>query len=243
MQLKIYKNYEALSEAASDEMVNAIKNNTRAVICMASGDSPKLTARLFVEKLLKSHIDYSQFTLVALDEWVGVPPENTGSCYQFFKQHVFEPLSLSVNQTLFFNSLAKDAKEECQKMDEAIAARGGIHLMLVGIGMNGHIGFNEPGVAENLYAHVVPLDEITQSVGQKYFQQSMVLKEGITLGFQHLLESHKVILIANGGRKAAIIKKTMHDEISMQLPATIMRKHANSIIMIDESAAAEISGQ
>lgn len=241
MELKIYKDYEALSEAASDEMIHAIKNNPKAVICMASGDSPRLTAGLFVEKLLQSNIDYSQFTLVALDEWIGVPPENPGSCYYFFRQYIFEPLKLSPDQTVFFNALANDLKAECKKMDNTITARGGIDLMLVGIGMNGHIGFNEPGVSENLYAHVVPLDEVTQSVGQKYFQQSMVLKEGITLGFQHLKESRKVILIANGSRKAGIIKKTLQNEISMQLPATIMRKHSNSIIMIDEAAAAELA--
>src|SRR5690606_16414001 len=103
--------------------------------------------------------------------------------------------------------------------------------------MNGHIGFNEPGASPERYAHVVNLDEATQTVGQKYFRQPTVLRQGITLGLKHLLEARKVILIANGAKKAGVIKQTIEGPITPELPATILRMHRNSEVMLDEEAA------
>ncbi len=109
--------------------------------------------------------------------------------------------------------------------------------MIVGVGMNGHIGFNEPGVSFDNYSHVINLDETTQSVGQKYFDRPVALKQGITLGLKHLLESKKALMIANGSKKAGIIKKALEEEISNSVPASIIRKHSNGVVMIDEEAA------
>jgi 6-phosphogluconolactonase/glucosamine-6-phosphate isomerase/deaminase len=123
-------------------------------------------------------------------------------------------------------------------MDKVIVENGGIDLMLVGVGMNGHIGFNEPGVSFDLYAHVAKLDETTTSVGQKYFREATELRQGITLGLKHLLESKKVLMLANGNKKAAIIQRAIEGEITNQLPASIIRRHPNSRVMIDEDVAA-----
>ena len=101
-----------------------------------------------------------------------------------------------------FNALADDLAGECKKMDGVVAKAGGIDLMLVGIGMNGHIGFNEPGVSFELYSHVIDLDENTQKVGQKYFFEEMKLQKGITLGLQHFLEAGTAIVLANGIKKS-----------------------------------------
>ena len=136
-----------------------------------------------------------------------------------------------------FNALSENLAQECETADKAIVENGGIDLMLVGVGLNGHIGFNEPGVSFDLYAHVAGLDEMTTSVGQKYFKETTELKQGITLGLKHLLESKRVLMLANGSKKAGIIQAALEGEITNRLPASIIRRHPNSMVMIDEEAA------
>ena len=109
--------------------------------------------------------------------------------------------------------------------------------MIVGIGMNGHIGFNEPGVSFDNYSHVIELDDTTVTVGQKYFKSAVDLGKGITLGLKHLQESKKVLLIANGTKKAEVIKKTVEEKMTTSFPASIMQSHPNGFVMVDEQAA------
>lgn len=203
MQLKVYKDYQQLSEQTANELISLLKQKTNAVICLASGDTPRLTCKLFAEKAIKEKVDTSKFTFIGLDEWVGIPPTNEGSCRHFFESLLISPLKLSASQVSLFDAQVENLDAECKKMDKVIAEKGGIDLMIVGIGMNGHIGFNEPGVSFDNYAHVIDLEETTITVGQKYFKGATVLKQGITLGFKHLMNSKKVIVIANGSKKAA----------------------------------------
>ena len=119
--------------------------------------------------------------------------------------------------------------------------KGGIDLMIVGIGMNGHIGFNEPGVSFDNYSHVIDLDDTTLSVGQKYFKSKVSLQKGITLGLKHLQESKKVLLLANGKKKAEVIRRTVEGDLTNSFPASIMQKHAHGIVMIDEEAASSLT--
>lgn len=241
MQLNIYKDYEDLSQHVADEIIRLIKNKPDAVVCLASGDTPRLTFNLMTKKAADDKIDFSRCTFIGLDEWVGIPPENEGSCHYFLHHHVFGPLHISEDRIHLFDALAKDLQQECRQMDSIIAAKGGIDLILVGVGMNGHIGFNEPGVSPDHYAHVVELDEATRTVGQKYFRQHTSLNYGITLGLNHLLAAGKAIMIANGTKKADVIRKAMEEEITPSMPASIMRKHPNGFIMLDEGAASTLT--
>jgi galactosamine-6-phosphate isomerase len=241
MQVEIYKDYEALSARAADEIIELVKNKQNAVLCLASGDTPRLTCTLAVAKALKEKVDFSRCTFIGLDEWVGVPPENEGSCYWFFQRHLFQPLKMNPSQIYLFNGMSDNLNEECNKMDSVIAAKGGIDLMIVGIGMNGHIGFNEPGVSFDNHSHVIDLDPITLSVGQKYFTETVKLGKGITLGLKHLMQTKKVLLIANGSQKAEVIKRTVEEKVSEQIPATIMQTHSDGMLMIDKEAASLLS--
>jgi len=238
MQLKVFTNNNALSREAAAEMITTIKQKPTAVLCMASGSTPVLTYKYFVETVLQEKIDLSKVTFIGLDEWLGIPPDNEGSCHYFFQQHLFQYLAFASNNIHLFNALAEQPLKECKKMDAIIAGKGGIDLMLVGIGMNGHIGFNEPGVSFALYSHIITLDETTVTVGQKYFTKTTALSQGITLGLQHLMESKKVLLLANGKNKAQIIQQTIEGGVTNEIPATIMKQHQNSIVMLDEEAAA-----
>jgi galactosamine-6-phosphate isomerase len=237
MQVKVYKDYNEMSDSAADEIVDLVKNKPNAVLCIASGDTPRLTCTLAVEKAIKEKADFSQCTFIGLDEWVGVPPENKGSCHWFFQNLFLQPLNIPAVNIHLFNAMSDNLNDECNKMDAVIAAKGGIDLMIVGIGMNGHIGFNEPGVSFDNYSHVINLDPITLSVGQKYFTETVKLGKGITLGLKHLMQTKKVLLIANGTKKAEVIKRTVEGEVNENFPASIMQTHSNGFVMLDENAA------
>ncbi|MDQ3535713.1 MAG: glucosamine-6-phosphate deaminase [Bacteroidota bacterium] len=241
MQIKIFKDYNKLSFATAEIIINQVKEKPDSVICFASGDTPKLTCHYIVEKATKHRVDFSKVTFVGLDEWVGIPPSDSGSCHFFFRKNLIEPLHLTEAQVHLFKALSNDLKVECIKMDESILSCGGIDIILVGIGLNGHIGFNEPGTSPELYSHVKDLDALTIQTGQKYFNHTMPLQKGITLGFKHFNEAKKAIIIANGLKKAEIIKKTVEEGISIEIPASIINQHRNGYILLDEEAASLIS--
>jgi glucosamine-6-phosphate isomerase len=237
MEVKVYSSHEQLSENAANEIIELVKNKPSAVLCLASGETPKLTCQLLVEKARKQNIDFSKVNFIGLDEWVGISPENEGSCHYFFQTQLFNNLNFSDSRKRLFNSLADDLTKECNKMDEAIADLGGLDLMLVGVGMNGHIGFNEPGVSFLNYSHVMDLDSVTTSVGQKYFKENTELKKGITLGIRHLVESKKVLMLANGEKKAKIIKIALQGRMGHLVPASIVQTIPHAIVMLDKEAA------
>ena len=114
---------------------------------------------------------------------------------------------------------------------------GGIDIAIVGLGMNGHIGMNEPGTSPSLYAHVADIDAITQEVGQKYFKKEQQLTHGLTLGIASLMDAKNIVLLVSGNKKAAIVHKVLEGEISEELPASLLRNHKNFHVYLDAEAA------
>jgi glucosamine-6-phosphate isomerase len=241
METIIYKNYNLLSEAVAEKMVVQVLLKPDTVFCLASGNSTRLCYQVFVKKIIENSIDISKSTFIGLDEWIGILPTNPGSCHYFFKHNLFEPLSLTQKQVYLFDGMSKNLKMECHKMDDFIQQKGGIDFMIVGVGLNGHIGFNEPGVSFDYYSHIIKLAEMTLNVGQKYFDVPTTLHQGITLGLQHFLEAKTAILMADGIKKADIIQKTLEEEITNNIPSTIIRKHKNATIMLDKEAYYNVS--
>lgn len=236
MQTKVCKDYAALSEYAADWLLNGIRQKPSFVVCLASGDTPRLALSLFAQRIIHEKVDISAVQFIGLDEWLGIPPDNIGSCHYFFQSVLFRPLNVQPVQIHLFDGLSPDPDVACKTMDHFIREKGGIDRMLVGVGMNGHIGFNEPGVPFDCYSHVVDLDASTTSVGQKYFSQPTILAKGITLGLRHLMEAKQVMLIANGEKKAGIVQALRNEPIGNKLPATIIRSHPNSFLVLDEAA-------
>lgn len=239
-QIKIFATYEELSDKASDAIVDCIRQKPDALLCFAAGDTPKLTLEMAVAKIRQQHIPTATLGFVGLDEWVGIGPENEGSCQYFFRKYWTDPLGLAESQFNFFNALSLRLDEECVRMDEFIRARAGIDLMLVGLGMNGHIGFNEPGTDWNLQAHVASLDSVTREVGQKYFREKTDVAKGISLGFGWLKAARRLLLLANGAKKAAIVKETLQGAISREVPASILQTLPEAEILLDLGAGALI---
>ena len=241
MELQIFDTYEMLSSAAAELIINAVKKKPHTVFCFASGDTPKRTYELLVNTAKNDKVDFSQCTFIGLDEWLGIPPENPGSCHYFLQTYLIQPLGLNAAQVHLFDAMAINPQEECDKMNVLIREKKGIDCMLVGVGMNGHIGFNEPGTSITLNAHVIDLDSTTLSVGQKYFSSEVPASKGITIGLEQVLEAGTLLMMANGKKKAAIIKQALEEEITNHTPASLIRHHANGILMIDEEAASDLN--
>jgi glucosamine-6-phosphate isomerase len=240
MQLQIYKDYQTLSSHVASNIIDLVKKKPNAVLCLASGHTPVLTYSIVAERAASENIDFGHCTFIGLDEWMGIPPNVEGSCHFFLQKNIFGPLNISSSQYHLFDALAVDPQKECYKMDKIISEKGGIDLMLLGVGMNGHIGFNEPGVSFDNCSHLVQLDDTTLSVGQKYFANETALGKGLTLGVKTVTDTNKVILMATGVKKAEVMKKVLEGEVSNTVPASIIRNHRNSFVMIDDDAASSL---
>jgi len=237
MNKLICKNYDEVSRAAADLVVEQVKSKHGSLICFPSGDSPTGMLKYLVAGARAGDVDFSKCYFVGLDEWVGMGKEDEGSCTNFLFENFFTPMQIKPDKMLLFDARAADLDAACKTMNDFIKLHGPLDIMIVGIGMNGHIGLNEPGTAFNLYAHHSPLAPVTISVGQKYFKQHTTLIEGITLGLKHLQEARIPILIASGAKKAGIIAQALEGEVSNQLPASIFQTLPSAIVILDEGAA------
>ena len=156
------------------------------------------------------------------------------------EKYLFGKLKLGADQVIEFNAKAEDLENECKKMDDFIKSNGGLDLVVLGVGMNGHLGLNEPGVSFDNYSHVVELSENTKKVAQKYFDTERELEKGITIGIKHFLEAKKEILVVSGEKKADIVKKLVEEEVNENVPATSAKLHKNSFLLIDKESSSKL---
>ena len=243
MILKVFENYPAMSASAADVIVECLRRKPESLICFATGDTPRLAYEILVEKIRTAKVDGSKFSLIGLDEWLGITHDNPGSCHHFLHHYLIQPLSMSAWRVHLFNGMSLNTEEECNKMNRLLYERGPIDLMVVGVGMNGHIGFNEPGESLESEAHVAILDETTRTVGLKYFDQDVTINKGITLGLKQVADARTLLMIANGKNKASIMRQVLEEEITNDIPASLVRTHQNGIVLIDREAAFQLENQ
>ncbi len=233
----ICSTYEDMSLKAAEIAGESIKQNRETLISFPGGDTPLGMVREFVRRVNEGSIDISRTRYVSLDEWVGLGKNAKGSCAYFNFTNIIDELQKPFLDYHIINGKAMDMEEECNILDDYIKKFGPLDLSVLGIGLNGHLGFNEEGVDFSAYAHLTPLSETTKSVMGKYFDQEYPLKYGITQGIAHIMEAGKVVLIANGHHKAAIIKKAFYGPVTNEVPASILQKHPNCYLVIDTEAA------
>jgi glucosamine-6-phosphate deaminase len=240
MKIEVYKDYEVLSRATADLIASTIEAKPGALICIASGHTPVGTFRCLRDDINSGVLDVSRVTFVSLDEWLGIDPSDAGSCISMLRRDFFDHVTLRKDQVQMFDVLAKDPQAECDRMNKLIANNGGLDVMLVGIGLNGHIGMNEPGTSFDTYAHVSELAEETRTSGQKYFTKATTLSKGITLGLRHFSECRLPIIMANGSKKAEIIGRTMKNKPTESLPATVIHRIPQGRVALDTEAASRL---
>lgn len=234
MNVRIYKDYSALSRAAADLIVAFLKAKPASLICLASGHSPKGVFECLIEDVRENKVSFDQCTFVGLDEWIGIGPSDDGSCRGMMDQDLFGPLKIGESQIVFFDGLSPDPESDVARVNDLISGNEGLDIMLVGMGTNGHIAMNEPGTPFNMRAHVSTLAEETITVGQKYFKKATALSKGITLGLGHLQESRLPILVANGEKKTAIVNKMLTSGPDEELPASIVHQITGAYVMLTE---------
>lgn len=236
MKTIVASSYEEFSNLAYNEVEKLILTKAQPLICIAGGDTPKGLYKAMVN----SNTSFQNASFISLDEWIGLGIETKGSCIEILETNLYKPLSLPPKNIHFFDGKSNDIEQECIEMDEFISTRNGIDLIVLGIGMNGHIGFNEPSVDINNYSFIISLDEVTKNVSAKYFETQITVEYGITLGMKHIMEAKKVILLVNGVKKSDIVKSVVQGEISNKVPASLLRDHPNCILIVDEGAASKI---
>jgi glucosamine-6-phosphate isomerase len=238
MQVKKFKDYSELSRKVADQILSVIEKKPFAYVCIASGHTPVGVFKCLLDDI-KDGLDISKVTFISLDEWLGIDPTDSGSCISMLRKDFFDHVKLRDEQIVMFDVQANPIVE-CARINDMIASNGGLDVMLVGIGLNGHIGMNEPGTSFRSYAHVSILAEATKTSGQKYFDKQTTLSKGITLGLRHFAECRLPILMANGARKANIMNEVLNTNPTEQIPATIIHNIPQALVMIDNEAASEL---
>jgi glucosamine-6-phosphate isomerase len=237
MKIFIGDSYEAMSTQAVDDILALTQTVAHPVVCTASGDTPAGVYKELISQVHQKNIDVSGWYFVSLDEWVALNGDDEGSCRFHLNNQLFNPLQVAKDKIAFFDGRAKDPETECQSVEYFIRQHGGITVAILGLGMNGHVGMNEPGTSPVLHSHVTDLASQTQTIGQKYFKKQQQLSRGITLGIATLMEARDILLLVSGRHKAEIVQQVLEGEISEQLPASLLRRHPGLRVYLDKDAA------
>jgi glucosamine-6-phosphate isomerase len=230
-------NYEMMSKQAADDIITLTQSLKNPVLCAASGDTPAGLYKELVNEIHQKKIDVSGWSFISLDEWIGLNGDDEGSCRFHLNYQLLNPLQVPKDNIFFFDGRGKDPDKECENMENFIRQHGGITIAILGLGMNGHVGMNEPGTSPTLRSHITELDNQTKKIGQKYFIKEQQLSKGITLGLATLMEARNLILLVSSRHKAEIVQKVLEGEISEQLPASLLRRHPQLKVYLDKEAA------
>jgi len=237
MNLIIKENYEELSNETARRIADFVNAKPDALLCLAAGNTPIGTYGKLVELARAKQVDFSKCRFVGLDEWVGMDRATDGSAQQMIYRDFFDPLGIDPARIVYFDATAEDLLGQCKRIDAFLADEGPIDFMLLGIGVNGHLGLNEPGVDFDSRCHIVELSETTVTVGQKYFKESRALTGGITLGIRQILETRTVFLIASGENKADAVRRMQDGDVTNELPASVLQRHGDCTVIVDRAAA------
>ena len=214
MKQVIFKDYAELSVKTAEQIAGIILKKPDALLCFPAGETSVGTFKHLIELNQKGKISFNNCRIVGLDEWANIGQMKSENCFSFLKKHLFDHIDYSEENLCFFDGESSDLMGECKKTDNFIRKYGPIDMVLLGAGMNGHLGLNEPGTSFDLYSHIVDLDETTKIVGQKYFSGKVKLTRGVTLGIKYFMEARTMILQLNGERKADIAKRLTAGEVS-----------------------------
>lgn len=237
MKIFIEDTYEAMSECAANDVINIMKPLSQPLFCVASGDSPKGLYKQLAQQQEEKLFNTSQWFFLGLDEWVGLGKNDEGSCRFMLNEDVFKPLHVKEEKICCFDGKANDTDKECGRIETFIQQHGGIDIAILGIGMNGHVGLNEPGISPASRSHVSVVDEVTKKVGQKYFSRPQNLTHGITLGIATLMDAKHLILLVSGEKKAAILQEALEGEKNKKVPTSLIRDHPDFTVYTDKKAA------
>ena len=235
------KDYYDVSRKAANIMSAQIIMKPRAVLGLATGSTPIGMYKQLIEWYKKGDLDFSQVTSVNLDEYKGLSGDNDQSYRYFMNTNLFDHVNIDKSRTYVPNGLEEDSEKACADYNEIIRNVGGVDMQLLGIGGNGHIGFNEPGQAFETGTHCVDLQESTIEANKRFFASAAdVPRQAYTMGIKTIMQAKKILIVVNGENKADIVERAFFGPVTPEVPASILQLHNDVTLVGDEAALAKI---
>ncbi len=240
MRIYCAKDYYHASRVAANIISAQVIMKPDCVLGLATGSTPIGTYEQLIRWYKKGDLDFSETHSINLDEYRGLQPENEQSYRYFMNTHLFDHINIDKKNTYVPDGTQPDAEKACRDYDEIIRVHGGIDLQILGMGHNGHIGFNEPGSAFGKETHCVKLSESTISANARFFDSvDDVPKEAYTMGIKSIMQAKKIVVIVSGDSKKDIVKKAFLGPITPEVPASVLQLHNDVILVGDEAALSE----
>jgi glucosamine-6-phosphate deaminase len=237
MKLIRTENYAEMSKEAGKIIVHKIRSNPNLMLGLATGSTPKGVYDYLIQDHKVNGTSYRQVKSVNLDEYIGLKAQDPNSYHYFMRQNLFNHLDFSENHTHIPNGAANDLEQECLRYETLIKEIGGVDLQILGIGQNGHIGFNEPGTPFSSRTHIVTLAKNTREANSRFFNSlEEVPTHAITMGIASILESKEILLLVSGERKAEALLKFINGDSSEEFPASALKHHQNVTVIADKEA-------
>ena len=231
------KDYNDMSRKAANIISAQVITKPHCVLGLATGSTPIGTYRQLVEWYNKGDLDFSEVTTVNLDEYKGLPRENDQSYYYFMNDNLFSKVNIDKSRTFLPDGTEPDSEKACRAYNDIIHSVGGIDLQLLGLGHNGHIGFNEPSDTYEKETHCVTLSERTIEANKRFFaSEADVPRQAYTMGIKTIMSARKVLVVVSGEDKADIVRKAFFGPVTPQVPASILQLHSDVSIVADEAA-------
>lgn len=235
------EDYAEMSKIAANIIAAQIVLKPNCVLGLATGSSPIGTYKELIKKYENGDVDFSDVTTVNLDEYKGLPRTNDQSYYYFMNENLFNHINIDKARTHVPNGMEEDEKVESENYEALIKEVGGIDLQLLGIGHNGHIGFNEPADQFDKETHCVDLTESTIQANKRFFKSADdVPKQAYTMGIGTIMTAKKILVVVSGADKASIVKKALTGPVTPSVPASILQMHPDVTVVCDAAAYAEL---
>ncbi len=235
MKIEVCETYDELSLKAKEFIVQEIERNENLLLCTATGGSPTKTYELLGKEYQVQPELFSRLRVIKLDEWGGIPMDHPSTCETYLQTNLLQPLQISGSRYIGFNSNPEVPQQECENIQDKLNQQGPVDLCILGLGMNGHVAFNEPADFLQPHCHLAKLSEMSL---QHAMASEMHTKPnyGLTLGIADILRSKMIIILINGTQKKGIAKKFLSKKITSLVPASFLWLHPNVICLIESNA-------
>lgn len=240
MRAHVVPDYEAMSAAVADVVAQRLAEEPSSVLMLPTGTTPLGMYRRLVEMHRSGDLSFAEATFFNLDEYLGLPPDHPASYHVYMKENFYGLIDADPAHVFVPDGAAPDPEAECERYESAIKEAGGIDVCVLGIGRNGHIGFNEPGAPFDSRTRVVRLSESTRKVNAADFEADRAPECAITVGMATISESREVLLLASGTNKAGAVAAAVEGEVSESVPASMLKTHPNTRLFLDEDAASDL---
>ncbi|HCX63335.1 MAG TPA: glucosamine-6-phosphate deaminase [Clostridiales bacterium] len=241
MEVIIKNNYQEVSEAAAEYLLNIVKSKPTAVLGLPTGSSPIGMYKILVSEYKNNNVSFENVKTFNLDEYMGLDRNNDQSYYYFMNENLYSHVNLKPENINIPDGMAKDINQEAIRYENKLKTEGPMDIMFLGIGNNGHIGFNEPDEYFEPFTHEVKLTQDTIEANARFFEKiEDVPTKAITMGVKTISSARKIVLIAAGSAKATAIAKAVNGKITTKVPASILQMHDDVTVIIDKEAASKL---